>query len=262
MIHPSAVIHPSAEIDVGVEIGPFVVIGPRVRIGAGSRIKAHTVIEEGVVIGRRNQIGPLATLGGAPQHLAYRGELTTLEIGDENVIREYVSIHRSTALEKGVTKIGNRCYLMAYSHVGHDCELADEVILTNGAQLAGHVKVGRAVVLGGLATVHQFCRLGDLAFVSGMTGVGKDVPPYVRVFGIPAGIYGLNLVGLRRHGISREAINALSKALKIYLHHGTLAEAIERIKKEVPLLPEVENFLAFLEAPSKRGLVRRMRVKD
>ncbi len=258
MIHPTAQIHPSAEIEVGVEIGPYAIIGPRVRIGAGTKIGPHTVIEEGVSLGRRNEIGPFVVLGAKPQHLAYAGEPTRLEIGHENVIREYVSIHRGTLLEKGVTRIGSRCYLMAYTHVGHDCELGDEVILTNNVQLAGHVKVGNGVVIGGMAAVHQFCRLGDFCFISGMSGVSKDVPPFVRVFGIPAAISGLNLVGLKRRGMPREAISALSQALRLFLRHGTLAEAIEKIRQEVPLLPEVEKFLAFLEGPSKRGITRRL----
>ncbi len=257
MIHPTAQVHPSAELDVGVEIGPYVIVGARVRIGAGTKIGPHTIIEEGVSLGRRNEIGPFVILGASPQHLAYGGEPTRLEIGHENVIREYVSIHRGTMLDQGVTRIGNRCYLMAYSHVGHDCQLGDEVILTNGVQLAGHVRVGKGVVIGGLAAVHQFCRLGEGAFVSGMSGVSKDVPPFVRVFGIPAAISGLNLVGLKRMGVSRETISALSRALRLFLRHGTLAEALAKIRKEVPLLPEVERFLAFLEAPSRRGIIRR-----
>ena len=255
-IHPTAIIHPTAELEEGVEIGPYVIVGPRVKIGASTVIGPHTVIEEGTVIGRKNKIGPFVTLGSPPQHLAYQGEDTRLEIGDENIIREYVSIHRGTTLEEGVTRIGHRCYLMAYVHVAHDCVLQDEVIMTNNASLAGHVKVGRGVVFGGFALVHQFCRVGDYAFVSAMSGFSKDVPPYVRVFGIPAKITGLNLVGLRRRGIERENLKALQRALKIYLSYGTLAEAIEKIREEVPLLPEVENFLSFLASPSKRGLMR------
>ena len=255
-IHPQAIVHPKAEIDEGVQIGPGVVIGPEVKIGRGTKIGPHTVIEGEVTIGQGNEIGPFVCIGHAPQHLLYKGEPTRVEIGDENVIREYVSIHRGTMLDQGVTRIGNRCYLMAYSHVGHDCDLADEVILTNTVQLGGHVRVGFGAIFGGGAMVHQFCRIGELAFVSGMSGTDKDIPPYVRVFGIRAKIYGLNLVGLKRRGVPMESLRALKKALRIYLHHGTLAEAIREIEETVPQLPEVQKFVAFLKAPSKRGVVR------
>lgn len=256
-IHPSAIIHPQAELAEGVAIGPGVVLGPEVQIGTGTKIGPHTVIEGRVIIGQRNEIGPFVCIGHAPQHLLYKGEPTSVEIGDENVIREYVSIHRGTLLDQGVTRIGNRCYLMAYAHVGHDCDLGDEVILTNAVQLGGHVRVGFGAVFGGGVLVHQFCRVGELAFVSGMSGVNKDVPPYVRVFGHKARIFGLNLVGLKRRGLAADTLKVLKQALNIYLKQGTLAEAIEEIEKKLPSLPEVQTFVSFLKGPSKRGLIRK-----
>ncbi len=257
MIHPTAQVDPRAKLAEDVSIGPYCVIGPEVEIGPETTVYSHSVIEGHTTIGARNKIGPFASLGGAPQHLAYRDEPTRLIIGDENVLREYVSIHRGTTLDQGETRIGNRCYLMAYSHVGHDCVLEDEVILTNACHLGGHVRVGFGAVFGGGAFVHQFCRIGELAFVSGMTGVDKDVPPYFRVFGIPAKIAGLNLVGLKRRGISREEIKALSYALKIYLREGTVRDVISELRERFQDLPTISKLIQFLENPSRRGLTRK-----
>ncbi len=256
-IHPTAQVDPRAEIEEGVVIGPYCVIGPEVRIGKNTILKSHCVIAGPTIIGERNEIGPFVTLGEAPQHLAYRNEPTRLVIGDENVIREYVSVHRGTMLDQGETKIGNRCYLMAYTHVGHDCILEDEVILTNATHLGGHVRVGSGAVFGGGAFVHQFCRIGELAFISGMTGVDKDVPPFFRVFGIPARIAGLNLVGLKRRGFSSEDLRQLSKALKIYLQEATLDEVIREIRTRLGEEGPLAALLSFLEAPSRRGCVRK-----
>ena len=256
LIHPTAQVASESRLAEGVKIGPFCVIGPEVEIGPGTEIGPYTLIEGATRIGARNLIGPHVTLGAAPQHLAYRGEPTRLEIGDENVIREYVSIHRGTVLDQGVTRVGHRCYLMAYAHVGHDCELEDEVILTNGVQLGGHVRVGFGAVLGGGVFVHQFCRVGELSFVAGMSGVDKDVPPFLRVFGAPAGIVGLNLVGLKRRGVEEEEIRLLGRLLKLYLSAATLKEAVSGIEK-LGESPFVRRFLAFIKAPSSRGLMRK-----
>ncbi len=257
LIHPTAQIDPKAELEEGVEIGPFVVIGAGARIGRGTSIGPYTLIEGKTVIGQNNVIGPHVTLGTAPQHLAYRGEPTRLEIGDENVIREYVSIHRGTLLDQGVTKVGNRCYLMAYTHVGHDCVLADEVILTNGCQLGGHVKIDFGAVLGGGVFVHQFCRIGELAFVAGMSGVDKDVPPFLRVFGKPAQILGINLVGLKRRGFGARELKIIDQVLKLYLSGGTVKEVCQRIKELFGQEPLANKFLEFIANPSSRGLTRK-----
>ncbi len=256
-IHPTAQVASGAELAEDTIIGPYCVIGPEVRIGPGTIVYPHSVIEGRTVIGARNKIGPFASLGGSPQHLAYKDEPTSLIIGDENILREYVSVHRGTILDQGKTQIGNRCYLMAYTHVGHDCVLEDEVILTNATQLGGHVRIGFGAVLGGGSFVHQFCRIGELAFVSGMTGVDKDVPPFLKVFGAPARITGLNLVGLRRRKVPSQEIRTLSHALKIYLHQGTIKEITRELQKKFGNSPLVSKFIHFLETPSQRGFVRR-----
>ncbi|WP_022853268.1 acyl-ACP--UDP-N-acetylglucosamine O-acyltransferase [Thermodesulfatator atlanticus] len=256
-IHPQAIVDPSAELGEDVTIGPGAIIEKNVIIGDGTSVGPYAIIYEGTTIGKKNQIGPFVTIGAAPQHLACQGRGTRVEIGDENIIREYASIHRGTTLDQGLTRIGNRCFIMAYAHVGHDCVLADEVILTNTVNLGGHVKIGKGVVIGGNSAVHQFCRLGELSFVAGLSGVDKDVPPFVRVFGSPAKIVGLNLVGLRRAKLSSDAIRKLSKALKIYLREGTLKEALARIEESFPEDDIVQKFVAFLKEDSKRGAIRK-----
>ncbi len=257
-IHPTALVDPSAEIEEEVEIGPYAVIGPRVFIGRGTRIGAHVVIERNTRIGERNVIHHHAIIGTDPQHLAYKGEESWVEIGNENIIREFVTIHRGTALDEGVTRVGHRCLLMAYVHIAHDCSLGNEVIMANGATLGGHVRVGHRVVFGGLSAAHQFCRIGSYAFVSAMSGVDKDVPPFVKVFGIPAKIQGLNLVGLRRAGFSKDTIRRLSQALGIFLDGpGRISEVLEELRDAFPGDPQVEEFIRFLENPSRQGIMRR-----
>ena len=257
-IHPTAFIDKSAEIDEDVEIGQGVYIGPKVYIGKGTIIKANTYIECNTKIGKNNIIGPFAVIGTPPQHIAYKGEETWVEIGDNNIIREFVTIHRGTFIEKGITKIGNKCFLMSYVHIAHDCELQDEIIMTNNATLAGHVKVGYKVVMGGFAVIHQFCRIGSYAFVSGMTGVDKDIPPYVKVFGIPAKIQGINLIGLRRAGFSKEDIRKISQAIAFFLDApGTMKEIIQELENIFKDEPVVEELIKFLKNPSKLGIMRR-----
>ncbi len=257
-IHPTAVVDPSAEIEEGVEVGPYAVIGPGVKIGSGSRVGPHAVIEKNTIIGKNNFIGPHVVIGADPQHLAYKGEETWVEIGDENLIREFVTIHRGTALDQRITKIGNRCMLMAYVHIAHDCVLGDEVIMANNATLGGHVRVGNRVVFGGFSAVHQYCRIGSYAFVSAMSGVDKDVPPFVKVFGIPAKIQGVNLVGLRRAGFKKEEIRHISQALGIFLDGpATIKETIEELKMAFPEDPLVREFVEFVSQKSHRGIMRR-----
>ncbi len=256
-IHPTAQVDPRAKLAEDVEIGPFCVVGPEVEVGPGTRLFSHVVLEGRVRLGARNQIYPFVTIGMPPQHLAYQGEPTRVEIGDENILREYVSVHRGTTFDQGVTRIGNRCFLMAYVHVAHDCDLADEVIMASGAMLAGHVRVGPRVFFGGQAGVHQFVRIGEHAFIGAHSGVNKDVPPFVKVFGNPAGIYDLNLVGLRRAGFSREVLKALREALRIYLEAPTVAEALALLREKGASLPQIETFRTFLEAESRQGLMRR-----
>lgn len=257
-IHPTAIVDPKAEIAEDVEIGPNVYIGPKVYIGRGCLIKAHTYIESHTRIGEYNQIGPYSVIGTPPQHLAYKGEETWVEIGNYNIIREFATIHRGTSQDKGITKIGNHCLLMSYTHIAHDCEVGDYVIMSNNATLGGHVKVGNRVVMGGFSAVHQFCRIGTLAFIAGMSGVDKDVPPYVKVFGIPAKIQGLNLIGLRRAGLSREEIRRISQALGIFLDGpATLKEVIQELRDIFGEDPLIAELISFLENPSRQGIMRR-----
>ncbi|MCS7199442.1 MAG: acyl-ACP--UDP-N-acetylglucosamine O-acyltransferase [Caldimicrobium sp.] len=257
-IHPTAYVDPSAELEEGVIIGPQAYIGPKVFIGRGTHIKAHTYIEGYTKIGRYNQIGPLSVLGTPPQHLAYKGEETWVEIGDYNIIREFATIHRGTQQGGGVTSIGNHNLLMSYVHVAHDCKIGNYVIMSNNATLGGHVEVGDRVVMGGFSAVHQFCRIGSYAFVSGMTGVDKDVPPFVKVFGIPAKIQGLNLVGLRRAGFSKEEIRRISQALGIFTDGpATIREVVQELRDIFGDDPLILQLIKFLENPSKQGIMRR-----
>ncbi len=257
-IHPSAYVSSNAEIgeEVVIEQGAF--IGDNVRIGDGTKIKAYTYIEKNTQIGKNNQIGPFAVIGTDPQHLAYKGEETFVEIGDNNIIREFVTIHRGTKLDEGVTRIGNNCLLMCYVHIAHDVKLGDHVVMANNATLGGHVRVGKNVVMGGFSAVHQFCRIGDYAFVSAKTGVDKDVPPYVKVFGVPAKIQGVNLIGLRRAGFSKDEIRKISQAIAFFLDApATVKEVIEELKDIFKDEPVVQNLIEFLENPSRQGIMRR-----
>jgi UDP-N-acetylglucosamine acyltransferase len=257
-IHSTAYVDKKAELEEGVEIGPNAYIGPKVYIGKGTIVKANSYLESHTRIGENNQIGPFAVIGTPPQHLSYKGEETYVEIGDENIIREFVTIHRGTLQDAGITRIGNGCLLMSYVHIAHDCQVGDHVIMSNNATLGGHVRVGDRVVMGGFSAVHQFCRVGAYAFVGGMSGVDKDVPPFVKVFGVPARIQGLNLVGLRRAGWGKEEIRRLSQALGIFLDGpSTLKEVIQELKDIFGEDPLISQLITFLENPSKQGIMRR-----
>ncbi|MCC6047979.1 MAG: acyl-ACP--UDP-N-acetylglucosamine O-acyltransferase [Thermodesulfobacterium sp.] len=257
-IHPTAFVDKQAELDEDVVVSAFAYIGPKVYIGKGTIIKPHTYIEENTKIGKNNIIGPYAVIGTPPQHLEYKGEETWVEIGDGNIIREFATIHRGTAKDQSLTRIGNNCLLMSYVHIAHDCVVEDNVIMANGATLAGHVRVGKRVVMGGFSAVHQFCRIGAYAFIGAMSGVDKDVPPFVKVFGIPAKIQGLNLVGLRRAGFTKEDIRKLSQALGIFLDGpATLKEVIVELKDVFGDDPLIAELITFLENPSRQGIMRR-----
>ncbi|ROR32226.1 acyl-ACP--UDP-N-acetylglucosamine O-acyltransferase [Inmirania thermothiophila] len=256
MIDPRAVVDPAARLAADVEVGPFAVIGPEVEIGAGCVIGPHAVIEGPTRIGRRNRIHAFAALGGAPQDKGYGGEETRLEIGDDNVIREYVTIHRGTAAGGGVTRIGSGNFIMAYAHIAHDCQVGDGTVFANGASLAGHVVVEDHVVFGGFALVHQFCRIGRHAFLAMGCGVAKDVPPFVRVAGNPARPYGLNTPGLRRRGFAPATLEGLRRAYKVLYKEGlTLAQAQARLQAMAAELPEAGVMAAFI-AGARRSIVR------
>ena len=257
MIHQTAIVDPGAEIDSDVEIGPYSVIGGDVRVASGTRIGPHVVIEACVDIRPDCQISQYASLGAAPQSMKYEGEKTHVKIGRGTIVREFVTIHRGTGFGGGVTEIGEEAYLMAYSHVAHDCKVGRNVTLANAATLGGHVTIGDYASLGGLAAVHQFTRVGDYAMVAGNAAVVRDVPPYLLATGHRAKVHGLNSEGLKRHGFPRETISLLKKAYRLIFRSGlTLNKALERVHAEIDQIPEVTNFIHFLESSSDRGIAR------
>ncbi|MDR5897745.1 acyl-ACP--UDP-N-acetylglucosamine O-acyltransferase [Halomonas vilamensis] len=255
MIHPTALIDPSAQLADDVEVGPYSIIGPQVAIGAGSVIGSHVVVKGPTTLGERTRIFQFASVGEDCQDKKYAGEPTRLVVGDDNVIREGVTIHRGTVQDRGETTIGSRNLLMAYVHVGHDCVIGNDCILANQVTLAGHVNVGDCAILGGLAAVHQFCHFGEHAMAGGGSIITKDTPAYTMINGNPAQVHGLNLVGLKRRGFSREAIKALTDAYKLLYRQGlTVEQALVEMRKRYEL-PEVERFAASIEC-STRGIVR------
>jgi len=256
MIHPTAVIESGAEIDPTASIGPYSIIGPKARIGAGVKIGPHVVIDGNTAIGDNTQVCQFASIGAPPQDLSYRGEDTRVEIGHSCLIREYVTIHRATVRGKGITEIGDNCYLMAYCHVAHDCILGEGVIMANSAHLGGHIEIGKRAILGGIVAVHQFVRVGEYALVGGVSGVAKDVPPYTLASGARIYLYGLNEVGLRRNGFSPQTIRTLKRAFKIAMRSSlNLDEAVKKIREEMSETPEALVFADFL-ATSRRGPAR------
>lgn len=258
-IHPTALVDVHAELAEDVVIQPYTIIGPEVVIQAGCRVGPHVVIEGRVQIGKNNQISPFVPIGFPPQDITYQGEPTQVLIGDDNIIREHVTIHRGTPRGGGVTRIGNQNFLMAYAHVAHDCKIGDRVILANGATLGGHVQVDDYAVVGGLAAIHQYVRIGAHAYIGGTSPINQDIPPYTLVAPERAAIHGLNLVGLKRKEFSPEAMKALKNCYRIFFRSNlTVKRAIERVREEVELLPEVETLLGFMEYSSKRGIIRRV----
>lgn len=255
-IHPTAIVHKKAELDPSVTVGPYCIIGEHVRIGKNTTLRSHVVIDGWTTLGEANTIYPFASIGLEPQDLKFKGEKTHLEVGDHNMIREYVTLHRGTAPGGGITGIGSYNVLMAYVHVAHDCLLGDRIIMANAATLAGSITVGSDAILGGLSAVHQFVRIGSYAMIGGCSAVAQDVPPYVRVAGNHAKLYGLNSIGLKRHGFSPEQIQTLKSVYKLIFRSGlTLNEAIKQGREKWPNLPEVERFLSFVEN-SERGICR------
>jgi UDP-N-acetylglucosamine acyltransferase len=257
MIHPTAIINPKAEIGEDVEIGPYSVIEKDVSIGQGTKIGPHVVIREGTQIGKRCQIFQFASIGEAPQAFAYRGEKTSLLMGDQNIVREFVTLHRGTPHGGGKTVIGHNNFFMAYAHVAHDCNIGNQVVLANGATLAGHIVIEDHAIIGGLSAIHQFCRVGTHAFISGLTGVTLDIPPYMLASGSRAKLFGLNTVGLKRHRFSEETLKALKKAYRIFFRSGlTLEKAIKAVgEDEISQTPEVQHLLHFIQH-TERGISR------
>ena len=256
-IHPSAVVDAQAELATDVVIRPHCVIGPHVSIGSGSVIGPHVVIDGWTAIGAGNRIYPFTSIGHAPQDLSYAGEETRVVIGNNNIIREYVSIHRGTPRGGGTTRIGNNNYIMTSVHIAHDCVLGDFVIMASGAVLGGHVHIDDHAIVGGLVAVHQFVRIGTCAYIGGLSGVAQDVPPYTLIAGEHARLRGLNLVGLKRRELPVKTVQALKKAYKIlFRSNHMLRDAIQEVRDELESLPEIDNLLHFVEQESNRGITR------
>lgn len=255
-IHETAIVSPKARLGKDVRIGPYAIIEEDVDIGDVTDVSPHVFIGKYAKIGERCKIFPFASIGTIPQDLKFKDERTELEIGNDNVIREFVTINRGTASGGGITKIGDHNLLMAYAHVAHDCVIGNHVILANAATLAGHIDIEDYAVVGGLVAVHQFVRIGTHAFIGGSSGVVKDIPPFVLASGNHARLYGLNIVGLKRRNFSEKTLEALKKAYKIIFKSGLLLkEAIKKAREEVPVLPEVKTFIDFIEN-SRRGITR------
>lgn len=253
-IHPTALIDRDARLGAGVSVGPFTIIGPGVGVGAETVIGPHVVIERDTLLGSRCTVGAGAVLGAAPQDLKYQGEPTRLEVGDGSTIREYATLHRGTAAT-GRTVVGRRCYLMAYVHVAHDCVIEDDVVLANAVQLAGHVHVESQASVGGLTPVHQFVRIGRLAFVGGGSRVPQDVPPFARAAGNPMKLYGINSTGLTRAGVPPEVRAALKHAFRLLFNsHLGLGQAAEQLRVESGHIPEVHQLVDFVLS-SQRGVL-------
>jgi UDP-N-acetylglucosamine acyltransferase len=258
-IHATAVVDSKAELHPSVIVEPYAVIGPHVHIGADTRVQAHAVISGPTTIGERNLIGSFSVVGGDPQDLSYKGEPTELIIGNDNQIREFASIHRGTPQGHRKTIIGNNNLLMAYTHVAHDCVIGNNVIMANVATLAGHVEVGDRASIGGLVAVHQFCRIGTFSYIGGVSGISLDVPPYVIIAGTRnrTRISGINKVGLKRNGFSRETIKQLDEAFRIIFRspHLLMKDAIEVARVDYPDCTEVQTLVRFF-LESKRGVVK------
>jgi UDP-N-acetylglucosamine acyltransferase len=256
VIHPTAIVDPKAEVGSDVAIGPYSIIGENVSIGSATVIGSHVVIEPYVTIGPNCQVFQYAAIGAPPQSLKYGGERTYIKIGQGTIVREFVTIHRGTEFGGGITEIGEQCFLMAYTHIAHDCVIGRKVVMSNNATLGGHITIGDYATIGGLVAIHQFVKVGNHAFVGGKSAVVKDIPPYVIAAGDRAKLHGLNTVGLKRHGFSRKTLSELKKVYRIVFRIGiTLNEAIERVKSEVEQIPEVVNFLDFIKS-SERGITR------
>ena len=255
-IHPTALVAPDATIESGVQVGPYAVIGPGVRIGRGTVVGPHAVIEGPTRIGEDNRIFQFASVGADPQDKKYGGEVTRLEIGDRNVIRECATIHRGTVQDRGITRVGNDNLFMAYSHVAHDCVVGSHCVLANQGTLAGHVQLGDWAILGGLAAVHQFCKIGEHAFVANNAAVTLDVPPFVMAVGQPAGAHSVNTEGLRRRGYTSEQIGNIRAAFKLLYRSGLrFAEAQARLAELAAGQPELRPLVEFLPLAT-RGIVR------
>jgi UDP-N-acetylglucosamine acyltransferase len=253
-IHPTAIVHADAELGNGVQVGAYAIVGEKCVIGDDCLIAPRAVLERNVILGRAVKVGVGSVLGGDPQDLKFKGEHTSVEIGENTVIREYTTINRGTA-QSFKTSVGKNCFLMSYVHLAHDCHVGDGVIISNGTQLAGHVTIDEKAILSGLVAVHQFATIGRYSFIGGCSRVAKDVPPYVKAVGNPIKLYGLNSVGLERNGFPEDVRRELKRAYRLFFKSElNLSQARERAAAELTPFPEIQEFLAFFDR-SDRGSV-------
>lgn len=256
IIHPTAFVHPKAELGDDVDVGPFAFVGEFAKIGKGTKLLHHACVEGHTTIGDFNEIGSFSVIGGKPQDLKYKGEPTRVDIGHRNQFRECVTINTGTVGGGEVTRIGNDCLVMAYCHVAHDCLIGDHVVMANYTGLSGHVVIEDWVILSGMCGITQFLRIGKHAFVGGMTGIRKDVAPYVILVGDPSEVRGVNRVGLKRRGFEGERLEAVLEAYKIYFESGLEREqALAELEKRFSQQPDVKYFTDFIRA-SKGGISR------
>ncbi len=255
-IHSTAIVDPSAEIGAGTVIGPYCVVGAGVVLGAECWLQHHVTLSGPTHAGARNKFYAYCSIGQQTQDMKYAGEPTYLEIGDANVFREFVTINRSTTAE-GKTRVGSRGNFLAYSHIGHDCTVGDDVIFSNNSTLAGHVQVADHAIMGGLTAVHQFCRLGRFAITGGCSKIVQDVPPFMIADGNPAEIRGVNVVGLERHGFSSANVKSIKEAFRIiYRSKLNTRQALDAVRQELPATAEITQIVEFIEQ-SERGIIRR-----
>ena len=254
-IHPLAVVQPGAELGEDVSIGPFCLVGPNARLGDRVTLRSHVSVDGHATLGAGCEVWPFASVGGKTQDLKYKGGAPRLAVGQNTVIRDCAPLH-CAPFDGGETRVGSKCLIMAYCHVAHDCIVGDRVIMANNATLAGHIVVEDDAIIGGLTGVHQFVRIGRMSILGGYTKAVKDVPPYMMADGDPLKVYGLNKIGLERHGVSAETQQALKEAYKIVFRSDlTVAKALERIEAELAPAPEIRNFVDFIRK-SERGISR------
>lgn len=252
-IHPTAIVDAKAELGADVEVGPWAYVGPHCVVGDGSVIQMRATLEEHVILAPRVTVGIGSVLGGRPQDLKFKGEVTTVEIGEGTTLREYLTINRGTS-ESFKTTVGKNCFLMSYVHLAHDCHVGDGVIISNGTQLAGHVTVHDRAIISGLCAVHQFAKIGRHAFIGGCSRISKDIPPFVKAVGNPVQLYGLNSVGLQRSGFKEDVVSELKKAYRLFFRSDmNISQALEKASELKPFA-EVQAFVEFVEA-SGRGVV-------
>jgi len=256
-VHPTAIIHPQAHLASSVTVGPYTVVGEDVELGEDCEVMSHVVLKGPAKFGRGNKIFPYASIGQDPQDVKYKGERTFLEIGDGNILREFITIHRGTPGNGGVTRIGSHNLLMAYVHIAHDCQLGSHIIMSNGASLAGHVAIGDHAIVGAFCGIHQFCRIGAYSFLGSYTIVNKDILPYSKTSAErPMGVYGANRLGLDRAGLPKEDIDELQSAFRILCRSKlNTTQAVEKLESEGIKSPHVRALVDFVKT-SERGVVK------